>query len=130
MLTEYRRALSIDHRHRFKNKPMMDSVSRCNGVISNNTFPVRTNGTPLRKSEPSPIVVSSKNGVIKQQQQQQQCQRPFYYWWQHPITLTMASGSDGSQSAAATASTTTPAPTTRLSNGNGGEGTLDDSSFA
>ncbi|XP_035893048.1 myosin-1 isoform X4 [Anopheles stephensi] len=44
------------------------------------------------------------------------------------ITLTMATGSDGSQSAAAT--TTTPATATRLSNGNGGEGTLDDSSFA
>ncbi|XP_061515846.1 unconventional myosin-XVIIIa isoform X2 [Anopheles gambiae] len=84
MLTEYRRALSIDHR--LKGKSM--TAARCNEIVSRCNGRART-GNCTQKKEPSTVRTMSRgNSTVSNSSSinsiSKQRQRPFYYWWQHP----------------------------------------------
>uniref|UniRef100_A0A182N297 Myosin tail domain-containing protein n=1 Tax=Anopheles dirus TaxID=7168 RepID=A0A182N297_9DIPT len=112
MLTEYRRALSIDHRFISK---LPATPSKVDGIGK----PTNANAKPIGvKMEPPTVIHGSSSNSNSSRQQRQRS-----------ITLTMAAGSESNQSVTSGAAPPAAASATRLSNGNN-EGALDDSSFA
>ncbi|KFB51234.1 hypothetical protein ZHAS_00019276 [Anopheles sinensis] len=93
LLTEYRRAISIESRFAPRRRTSSGTEETNSGRVRLKCSNIRSSSisAPVRKEQPQPPPCSSRrrssfqsNNRTNQAQPSNHPKRPFYYWWQHP----------------------------------------------